>query len=66
MRNPNRRDWLALAAPGFVLLIVGVVVTRERGWLAGLLTAGLGVIFVGWVWLRQMRKHPDNTWRARL
>jgi lysylphosphatidylglycerol synthetase-like protein (DUF2156 family) len=66
MRKITRRDWLALAVPVLVILIVGISTGQNRGWEAGLITSGLMIAFVVWLWRRQIRQYPEDTWRARL
>lgn len=66
MRKITRRDWLALAVPALAILIVGIATSKNRGWEVGLFTSGLMLAFVVWLWRRQIRRHPDETWRARL
>jgi membrane protein implicated in regulation of membrane protease activity len=66
MRKITRRDWLALAVPAAAILVAGVISTQDRGWEAGLGGSALMLAFVVWLWRRQIRKHPEDTWRARI
>ena len=66
MRKITQRDWLALAVPVLIILIVGISTGQDRGWAAELITSGLMLAFVVWLWRRQIRRYPEDTWRARL
>jgi hypothetical protein len=65
-RKLEARDWLALSVPAIVITIAGIAIGLDRGWLAGALVSAMMMAFTFWLWRRQMRNHPDETWRARL
>ncbi|MFN2472466.1 MAG: hypothetical protein ABR588_00895 [Sphingomicrobium sp.] len=62
MRKITSRDWLALSAPAAVLTLYALIGDLEE--VLGM--ALIAVPFVLWLWLRQIRKHPQDTWRFRL
>lgn len=61
MRKIIPRDWLALFVPTVLVAAIGVTTGYEEGWVVGLLTAGVMMIFPAWLWRRQIRQYPSNT-----
>ncbi len=65
MRELTRSDIAALVAPLVVVAIAVAIVGTEDGWESALIVAVLFATFTIWFWRRQIRKHPEDTWRAR-
>ena len=62
MRKIVRRDYLALAAPALLLVFVAILKGLDEA-------VGLAIVivpFVIWLWVRQIRKYPEDTWRPRI
>jgi hypothetical protein len=62
MRKIVRRDYLALAAPALLLVFVTILKGLDEA-------VGLAIVivpFVIWLWVRQIRKYPEDTWRPRI
>jgi len=66
VRKTTIRDWAALGVPAFVLLMVGVIRASDDGWTVGITSFALPLVFVIWLWRRQIIKYPEDTWRPRL
>jgi L-lactate permease len=66
MRKITSRDWLALAVPTFVIAANGFVLAQKNGWLPSMVGAALTLAALVWFWRRQIRRHPQDTWRIRL
>lgn len=62
MRKIVRRDYVALSVPALLLVLVAILKGLEEA--LGL--AVIGVPFVLWLWVRQIRKYPEDTWRPRI
>jgi hypothetical protein len=62
MRKILKRDYLALSAPALLLVLVAIL----RGLEQALGLAIIVVPFVLWLWVRQIRKYPEDTWRLRI
>ena len=62
MRKIVRRDYLALSAPTALLVLVAILQGLEQA----LYLAIIGVPFVLWLWVRQIRRYPEDTWRPRI
>lgn len=66
MRKLNQRDWLALSVPAGASILVAYLRSKNADWVTGLIAGGLMLAFSVWIWRRQIIKHPNDTWKARL